>query len=128
MFATKQKQKQKPALRLSRAPSCAYGWISRNPRCVPHADARDLLGFPAGASCALRKGEEDAGGHSPQCTPMQVSGRSLRRRRHLLLVVVLAVELLVPVEAGGLQGLFAGGALHALLMPEAVVEPQQKPV
>ena len=50
------------------------------------------------------------------------------RRRHLLLVVKLAVELLVPVEAGGLQGLFAGGALHALLMPEAVVEPQQKPI
>lgn len=50
------------------------------------------------------------------------------RRRHLLLVVELAVELLVPVEAGGLQGLFAGGALHALLMPEAVVEPQQKPI
>lgn len=53
---------------------------------------------------------------------------SLRRRRHLLLVVIFAVELLVPVEAGGLQGLFAGGALHALLVPEAVVEPQQKPV
>lgn len=50
------------------------------------------------------------------------------RRGHLLLVVILAVELLVPVEAGGLQGLFAGGTLHALLMPEAVVEPQQKPV
>lgn len=55
-------------------------------------------------------------------------GGALRRRDHLLLVVILAVELLVPVEAGGLQGLFAGGALHALLMPEAVVEPQQKPV
>lgn len=54
----------------------------------------------------------------------RVSGR----RKHLLLVVVLAVKLLVPVEAGGLQGFFAGGALHALLMPEAVVEPQQKPV
>lgn len=50
------------------------------------------------------------------------------RRGHLLLVVILAVELLVPVEARGLQGLFAGGALHALLVPEAVVEPQQKPV
>lgn len=49
-------------------------------------------------------------------------------RGHLLLVVVLAIELSVPVEAGGLQGLFAGGALHALLVPEAVVEPQQKPV
>lgn len=42
--------------------------------------------------------------------------------------MVLAVELLVPIEAGGLQGLFAGGTLHALLVPEAVVEPQQKPV
>lgn len=50
------------------------------------------------------------------------------RRGHLLLIVILAVELLVPVEAGGLQGLFAGGTLNALLMPEAVVEPQQKPV
>lgn len=50
------------------------------------------------------------------------------RRGHLLLVVILAIELLVPVEARGLQGLFAGGALHALLVPEAVVEPQQKPV
>ncbi|KAK2084091.1 hypothetical protein P7K49_037124 [Saguinus oedipus] len=45
-----------------------------------------------------------------------------------LLIVIFAVEFLVPVEAGGLQGLFAGGTLHALLMPEAVVEPQQKPV
>lgn len=54
----------------------------------------------------------------------RVSGR----RKHLLLVVVLAVKLLVPVEAGGLQGFFAGGTLHALFMPEAVVEPQQKPV
>lgn len=50
------------------------------------------------------------------------------RRGHLLLVVILAIELLVPVEARGLQGLFAGGALHALLVPKAVVEPQQKPV
>lgn len=53
---------------------------------------------------------------------------ALRWRGHLLFVVVLAVELLVAVEAGGLQGLFAGRALHALLVPEAVVEPQQKPV
>lgn len=70
------------------------------------------------------KGEEVAGGLSAQSTPARVSGR----RKHLLLVVVLAVKLLVPVEAGGLQGLFAGGALHTLFMPEAVVESQQKPV
>lgn len=76
-------------------------------------------------ACLLNpKGEEGAGGLGPQSTPARVSGR----RQHLLLVVVLAVQLLVPVEAGGLQGFFAGGALHALLMPEAIVEPQQKPV
>lgn len=49
---------------------------------------------------------------------------ALPQRGHLLLIVILAVELLVPVETGGLQGLFTGGALHTLLMPEAVVEPQ----
>lgn len=48
--------------------------------------------------------------------------------RHLLLVVVLAVNLLVAVEAGGLQGLLAGRTLHTLLMPEAVVETQQEAV
>lgn len=47
---------------------------------------------------------------------------------HLLLVVQLAVELLVAVEAGGLQGLLAGRALDALLMPQAVVQAQQEPV
>lgn len=58
---------------------------------------------------------------------MRVNRRA-QRRKHLLLIVVLAVKLLVPVEAGGLQGLFTGSALHALLMPKAVVEPKQKSV
>lgn len=49
-------------------------------------------------------------------------------RRHLLLIVQLAVELLVAVEAGGLQGLLAGRTLDALLVPQAVVEAQQEPV
>lgn len=46
----------------------------------------------------------------------------------LLLIVQLAVELLVPIEAGGLQGLLAGCTLDTLLMPQAVVEAQQEPI
>lgn len=47
---------------------------------------------------------------------------------HLLLVVQFAVELLVAIEAGRLQGLLAGRTLDALLMPQAVVQAQQEPV
>lgn len=79
-----------------------------------------FLRVPLAPCGKAKRMQEDT---EPGAHPAGEWARSLWRRRNLLLVVVLAVELLVPVEAGGLQGLFAGGALHALLMPEAVVEP-----
>lgn len=56
------------------------------------------------------------------------SGSRTGQGGHLLLVVQFAVELLVTIEAGGLQGLLAGRALDALLVPQAVVQAQQEPV
>lgn len=81
----------------------------------------------AGVSCTFQKQMRGKEGQGLPRSLMRCGGGD-PRRGHLLLIVILAVELLVPVEAGGLQGLFAGGTLHALLMPEAVVEPQQKPI
>lgn len=46
----------------------------------------------------------------------------------LLLVVQAAVKLLLPVEAAALQGFSAGGAAHAPLVPQAVVQAQQEPL
>lgn len=56
------------------------------------------------------------------------SGSRTGQGGHLLLVVQFAVELLVTIEAGGLQGLLAGRALDTLLVPQAVVQAQQEPV
>lgn len=113
------------------------GGSERAQRCVPR-DQPSPGGRLGGrhASGAARGGRSARVSAAPGSAPpagerasgCAGAGGALRRRDHLLLVVVLAVELLVPVEAGGLQGLFAGGALHALLVPEAVVEPKQKPV
>ena len=81
----------------------------------------------AGVSCTFQKQMRGKEGQGLPRSLMRCGGGD-PRRGHLLLIIILAVELLVPVEAGGLQRLFAGGTLHALLMPEAVVEPQQKPI
>lgn len=70
-----------------------------------------------------------ARGHRALCGWEQSGGKGKGTRgRHSLLVVQLAVELLVSVEAGGVQGLLARRALHAALVPQAVVEAQEEAV
>lgn len=70
-----------------------------------------------------------ARGHRALCGWEQSGGKGKGTRgRHSLLIVQLAVELLVSVEAGGVQGLLARRALHAALVPQAVVEAQEEAV